>query len=309
MNKIVIYGFGRMGITHYALLNQLFEKIEVTFVEPNVKLNYLSKKNIFAKFKGKSTNEDQEFDYALICSPPIYHEKILKECIKKRHKNIFVEKPFGGSNDDFTFARKIPNLRVGYVMRFNPIINWLKKNIDVNKVNYVSAYYNSNTIERKPKGWRNGPYSGVLNEMGSHIIDILIYLFDLSSPTIHNSEIHSIISDVDDICSINLSDNGIDYNLDFNWVNKEYRKPIFGIKIRFEENIEYNIDQQNIIIKKNNNIIKKISVADLLVSVPFYLRGSEFTLQMMDFIGDQKIMATVDDAIKNRNIINRVLNQ
>ena len=37
--KILIYGFGRMGLTHYAILNNLVSKTEFYFVDPNKRSN------------------------------------------------------------------------------------------------------------------------------------------------------------------------------------------------------------------------------------------------------------------------------
>ena len=39
--KILIYGFGRMGLTHYSILNSLLNKSSFTFIEPNNKLRFL----------------------------------------------------------------------------------------------------------------------------------------------------------------------------------------------------------------------------------------------------------------------------
>ena len=43
--SIVIYGFGRMGLTHYAILNQLIDNIDVTIVDLDKKVNFIAKKN------------------------------------------------------------------------------------------------------------------------------------------------------------------------------------------------------------------------------------------------------------------------
>ena len=40
----------------------------------------------------------------------------------------------------------------------------------------ISLDYSSHTLTKPPKGWRNTEYGGVLNEMGSHLIDLMLYL-------------------------------------------------------------------------------------------------------------------------------------
>ena len=60
--KVLIYGFGRMGLTHYAILNSLLPDASFTFVDPNKVLNLLSKKNIKGKFVKNDKNLKGPFD-------------------------------------------------------------------------------------------------------------------------------------------------------------------------------------------------------------------------------------------------------
>ena len=50
MKNILIYGFGRMGLTHYSILNGLDNSLNFTIVESNKKLNMILKSNLNAKF-------------------------------------------------------------------------------------------------------------------------------------------------------------------------------------------------------------------------------------------------------------------
>ena len=126
-------------------------------------------------------------------------------------KKIFVEKPFGGFiNSKFDYHNN--NVFIGYVLRHNPIVQWIKKNIDPKQVIDVKAQFLSNTLQTKPKGWRNGEYSGVLNEVGSHILDLSNYLFNLKNYKIVSKKIESVISDVDDIVTLEIESNKKKYN-------------------------------------------------------------------------------------------------
>ena len=107
------------------------------------------------------------------------------------------------------------------MLRFNPCIQWVKSNINPNKIKSINGQYLSNTIEKKPKGWRNGNYSGVSNEMGSHIIDLIQYITNDSEVKVISSNVKSVISDTDDIVETTLkTKTGIQISLYFNWVNK-----------------------------------------------------------------------------------------
>ena len=67
---------------------------------------------------------------------------------------------------------------------------------------------------------------------------------------------------------------------------------------------QYSIDQQQI-NKYNSNmeLVEKVAVTDLVKDVPYYLRGVDFTDQMLDLLGNQKIMANVNEALAVNNLI------
>jgi predicted dehydrogenase len=309
--KIIIYGFGRMGLTHYAILNQLIDNADFLFVDPNNKVNYFAKRNLNIRIVSSDKVIDESFDYALVCTPPMFHVPILENCVKNKIPSIFVEKPFGGVYDNFSKTLNFSqDISVGYVLRFNPIIKWVKKYINIENVAKVEGFYFSNTIEQKPKGWRNGVYSGVTNEVGAHIIDLCVYLFGLSDPTVINKHRESIISDVDDILIADLEDKLIKYHFHFDWVNKEYRKPVFNFIITLKDGTVFRFDQQKAEhFDNNDNLLSRITVADLAQKVPFYLRGVEFTSQMQDFVGSKNTISNLSDALITRNVIKKLITQ
>ena len=306
--SIAIYGFGRMGLTHHAILNQLIKHSDFTFIDVDKRLNFFARKNINAKIVTSDKSLLEPFDYSLICTPPMFHVPIIENCLKRGDNKIFAEKPFGGIQDNFEApVNNSEKIKVGYVMRFNPIINWVKNYVKKEDVVRYEGSYFSNTIEKKPKGWRNGEYSGVCNEMGSHIIDFAVYLLGLNEPEILNKNVKSVISDVDDIVDVNLKADGVDYNFHFDWVNQDYRKPVFKLNIYLVDGTRYKIDQQKVEIIKNDELIDSISTVDVAEDVSFYLRGVDFTKQMQDLIGDQHTLASVEEAMVTRKLIKDIL--
>ena len=303
--KILIYGFGRMGITHYSILNALYENATFTFVEPNKMLTFLSKKNIKGKFIANDNNLKEPFDLTLITTPPFIHKELTESCLKRGDKFIFVEKPFGG-HTNISFNNKVNNVFIGYVLRFNPIVNWIKENINSNDIIECKAKYLSNTIENKPKGWRNGPNSGVLNEMGSHVLDMTNFLFNIEDYQINKSEVKSIISDVDDEVKFTLSSNNRKFEYYFNWVDRTLRKPVFLVDLKLTNNSLISFDQQKIAITINGDT-KTISVVDIINEVPFYLRGVDFTKQMQDLSGARKVMCSLEEAITINKLMKEVI--
>ena len=213
--KILIYGFGRMGLTHFSILNGLNPDINFSVIEPNKILRTLLKKNINANFYADDSSLDEPFDITLITTPPSIHIKLMKKSLKRGDRKIFVEKPFGGfSNIKLESTLDLSAVYIGYVLRFNPCIQWIKSNINPDEIKSIHGQYLSNTIEKKPKGWRNGQFSGVCNEMGSHVIDLIQYIINYNELDLINSEAQSVISDVDDIVQANLkTKNDIDVSL------------------------------------------------------------------------------------------------
>ena len=309
--KILIYGFGRMGLTHYGILNALYSNLEFTIIEPSLILRKLIKNNINANFYADDSILNKPFDITLITTPPFIHSNLIEKSIKRGDNKIFVEKPFGGfTNTKISMQSNLKNIYVGYVLRFNPCIQWVKSNIDIKNIKSIDGKYLSNTLTKKPKGWRNGNFSGVLNEVGSHVIDLIHFILNDYNFKVKDSEKRSIVSDVDDIVQANLiSRNNIDISLYFNWVKREIRKPIFELKIGMNDDSFYHVDQQQIKhFNSNEEIIFSTSVTDIAEKIPFYLRGIDFTKQMIELFNGPKNMATINDGINVNKLMNKIIN-
>lgn len=312
VTRVVIYGFGRMGITHFAILNGIEsspdKKYKFTVLEKNKNLISILKRN-FPNIQFFSNNDrlpKRPFDLCIITAPPFTHLELFNKSIERGDRKIFIEKPFGG-HTNLNINHNHGKAYVGYVLRYNPCIQWVKDNIDPKNIKSVKAEYVSCTLQKKPQGWRNGADSGVLNEMGSHIIDLLNYILDLRDYSILSSNIKSIISDVDDEVSAQIRSGEKIIDLYFNWVKENIRKPVFALEFFMHDNSTVKVDQQKISILKDNLTIKEINVTNLKSSIPFYLRGVDFTLQMQDFIGENKVNCSLEEATLVNNIIRDII--
>ena len=308
--KVLIYGFGRMGLTHYSILKGLNPEINFTVVEPSKILKKLLKQNIKADFYDNDSTFNESFDITLITTPPFIHLKLIENCIKRGDNKVFVEKPFGGfTNINYDSSYDSKNIYIGYVLRFNPCIQWVKSNIDQQNILSINGQYLSNTLVSKPVGWRNGEFSGVLNEVGSHVIDLIQYISGENQFDVIDVEKESIISDVDDIVSAKLkSKKNIFISLYFNWVKKDVRKPLFGLEIKMKNGETYSIDQQQIkYLNSEGGLINRMSVTDIAETVPFYLRGIDFTKQMLDLLGKGDKMASLNDGLAVNKLMNKII--
>jgi len=299
-----------MGLTHYSILKGLNPEINFTIVEPSKILRKLLKQNIKADFYDDDSALNEGFDITLVTTPPFIHLKLIENCIKRGDNKVFVEKPFGGfTNINYDSSYDSKNIYIGYVLRFNPCIQWVKSNIDQQNIVSINGQYLSNTLGSKPVGWRNGEYSGVLNEVGSHVIDLIQYISGDNQFDVIDVEKESVISDVDDIVKARLkSKNNISISLYFNWVKKDVRKPLFDLEIEMNNGETYSIDQQQIkYLNPQGGLISRISVTDFAETVPFYLRGIDFTKQMLDLLGKGDKMASLDDGLAVNKLMNKII--
>ncbi|MDA9560639.1 Gfo/Idh/MocA family oxidoreductase [Schleiferiaceae bacterium] len=308
--RVLIYGFGRMGLTHYSILKGLNPEISFTVVEPSKTLRKLLKGNVDADFHSDDLKLKERFDITLITTPPFIHLKLIENCVYRGDSKVFVEKPFGGfENVNYDNANDSRNIYIGYVLRFNPCIQWVKSNVNPDNIKSIRGEYLSNTLVSKPTGWRNGSFSGVLNEVGSHVIDLIQYISRETVFDVLEADIQSVVSDIDDIVQAKLkAKNNISVSLYFNWVKTDVRKPLFGLELVMNNGDTYSIDQQQIIHLNSEGIfINRISVTDLQEIVPYYLRGIDFTKQMLDLLDNGDKMATLSDGLAVNKVMNKII--
>jgi len=109
-----------------------------------------------------------DFDVISICSPTSFHHKDVIEALKLKPKLIFCEKPLAKTYNDAVDIKNMCDqegvlLAVNHTRRWDPKVVELRNDIakgELGEVHSVVGYYNK----------------GILNN-GSHMIDLLIYLF------------------------------------------------------------------------------------------------------------------------------------
>lgn len=130
----------------------------------------------------------------VIASPPLTHERYAIAALEAG-KNIYCEKPVGlnaNSTQRILQASKETKLisTVGYQFRFDPMIQWLKDQIDSGKIGKISRvkiqWETSGVRKTAPKSWRNqlNLGGGVLRDFGSHVFDYLSFVGIVNSSRI-----------------------------------------------------------------------------------------------------------------------------
>jgi predicted dehydrogenase len=314
--KLAIIGMGRMGITQYSIINSSPD-IEIVAIADNSSfiLPVLSKYTLIKTFNDyNELFEKINLDAVLVCTPPNLHFPIIKKAFEKK-LHVFVEKPF---TVKFLQSAELARLflnsdfvnQVGYDIHFNELFCKLKMYLDdqiIGKIVRFKSEMFSCTISKSSENasWRAARDSGggVIFEMGSHAITLINFLIGKPDKVTGSSMNVLYSKNVEDAASTTfLYKNGIVGTLYLNWCDTSYRKPSLKIEI-FGNDGRIVADQYSMKIFLNKSNIKYnfhkgwniIYITDITDSVPFYVRGNQFTKQIYHFI----------DCIKNKGIENR----
>ena len=176
MNKsILISGYGSIGRRHVNILSRLVKKKNITILTNQKVSNFRTVKTL------KALNEVNPH-YIVICNPTSDHLNKVKFIEKNcRNKFVLVEKPLFSKPDKINTEKN--KYYVGYSLRFNPIINFLKKKIKSKKIWNVNIFcgsylpnWRSNINYRKSASAKKSLGGGVLLDL-SHELDYVQWLF------------------------------------------------------------------------------------------------------------------------------------
>jgi len=334
--KLGIIGMGRMGITHYSIINpnpnvKIVSVADTSKMVINLMAKYIDNLEVYKDYN--ELLEKSDIDAILVCTPPNLHFPIIEKASKK-NIHVFVEKPFTTKYEE---AKNLADLynknglvnQVGYVNRYNDCFKKAKQLIEdgvLGKIIRFKSEMFSRTITKSDEGsgWRakreNG--GGVIFEMASHAIDLVNYLVGVPDKIIGTS-INKIFSKhvEDAVSSTFLYKDGKSGTIYVNWSDESYRKPTNKLEV-FGSEGKLQVDQHSIKIylKKEN---KKeglrmgwntLYITDIFKNVPFYVRGNEFTSQLFSFAecikenSNNSNICTFNDGVAVLNVIEKMFN-
>ena len=175
MNRqILISGYGSIGRRHAQVLSKIINKKDITILTKQ-KINNFQTINSINQLKKINPK------YIVICNPTSDHIKKVK-FIEKNFKNklVLVEKPL--FHKKFNIKTKKNKFFVGYNLRFNPIIEFLKRKLKSQVIWNVNVFCGSYLPNwRKNIDYRKSYSSkslggGVVRDL-SHEIDYVQWLF------------------------------------------------------------------------------------------------------------------------------------
>ena len=302
---VAIVGAGRMGLTHYSLVNAHPDVRVCAVVEPSLPL-----RRVLGKFCQAPVFSDyhEMFDAArpvavVVSTPPDTHHEIVAAAAD-RGLHAFVEKPFTlRSEQARQLARRYREAglvhQVGYVNRFNDVFQFARRLVREGALGRVVRYrsdMHSRTVIApvSSRSWRSARTSGggVTYEMASHALNLAQHLVGWPSRVI-GSRLTSVFSpEADDIVSSTLvHDDGLTGTLYVNWSDESVRKPtnpieVFGDRGKLVANqhaVSMSLQQPWDALGLPAGWTTRY-ITDLAQPVPFYVRGNEYTNQLWSFI-------------------------
>ncbi len=303
MKNIAIIGIGKMGISHLAIANQT-PGINVSAICDTSKqlLRVVEKNTKFECYTDYKKMLDKiDLDGVMILVPNSLHFEITKYCISKG-LYVFIEKPFTLNYSDSKELIELANEnkvkgQVGYVNRFNPIFQYAKSLLSKNAIGDVTNYINRMTggviLKESNKGWRND-YSkggGCLYDYGPHCFDLSTYLFGTEVKVVSSvlKKVHSTA--VDDVVYSTLLHEDKIVGLNYiNWSDSTVRKASNSIEIAGNKGkIVATKQELSVYLNEKNDELgfdkgwNQVYVTDQNTDVAFYLRGEDFSRQLMAF--------------------------
>lgn len=240
--RIAIVGLGKMGILHSSILHTM----------PNVEVVALCDKSFFLrKFvskmfkKAQVVNDIMELDNSnldsiYVTTPIPVHFPIIKTIyMNKMARNVFVEKTLAASYEQSKELCSLANdsggvNMVGYMKRFAVSFQKAKEILAQGTLGEIKSFeafaYSSDFFDIGKKSKKPAARGGVLRDLGSHVIDLSLFLFGdfevtsaiLESLTEENSE---------DSANVRVKNSTLEGQFTFSWSKEDYRMPYFGIDV------------------------------------------------------------------------------
>lgn len=215
--RIGMIGVGGIARHHLRLFRDIPEAEFTAFVEPSPQMVEILHKE-FPEHQGKpifkthkEMLEKADLDATAIMSPhTVHYQQIMDSLDAKCH--VLCEKPMVCKT---SHARKImerANERViclSYQRHFQPSFRYLRKAIqrgDLGEITYVSVLQGQNWLEGLRGTWRHTlklSGGGQLNDSGSHLVDILLWMTDLEAKEVFTKINHYDVEvDIDSATSV-----------------------------------------------------------------------------------------------------------
>lgn len=327
--KLLVIGFGKMGMLHAATLRMLPGVSEVIVAESSPLIRrgitaFAPDARVVPDYR--EALREKDLAGAVIATPTASHAPIFKE-LAASVRGIFVEKPFAaGYRQAADAAAALPpgrsvSVMTGHCLRFSPVFLEAKRLIDagvLKKPGRFEASMFSSDVLKPSKSWRfKGAASGggVLLDLGSHLIDITRHFFGTPCRLSGRTELVVSAQAEDAFESEWNYKNGLNGRLTGSWSKRDCRKPSLSLRITgsngqmevFDDGLEVTLHESAAGLAAGHT---RLSVTSLERPVPFDLAGPMYTRQMEAWLqsleGQPLQTNTLEENLTNLRLIDAI---
>ena len=273
--KIIQIGTGGWGKNHTRILSQLGVLVAVCDADSQKSKEYGEKYSVNHYTSLDELLSAEEFDGAFVVTPTSTHTAIAQKLLEAK-KHVFVEKPMTYKSEDGQNLAKIAEknkviLTCGYIERFNPAVDVVKKMVRERKYGdlVMLEFHRENRMPLHIKD------VGIIYDTSVHDIDTANWLFD-EMPQVVFARAGKIKHEHEDFTSIMLGyKNDKVAIITSNWITpKKLRK--FNA-VCTDAIISSDFITQEIIIEKDENseTIQNEKQEPLLLEIQSFLGAIE----------------------------------
>ena len=252
--KIVQIGTGGWGKNHTRILSELGVLVAICDANPDKSKEYGKKYSVNNYESLDELLRSEEFDGAFVVTPTSTHTEIAMKLLESK-KHVFVEKPMTYKSEDGEKLAKLAEknkviLTCGYIERFNPAVNVVKKMVNEKKYGelVMLEFHRENRMPLHIKD------VGIIYDTSVHDIDTANWLFN-EMPQVVFARAGKIKHEREDFANIMLGyKNDKVAIISSNWITpKKVRK---FTAVCTEAIISSDFISQEIIIEKDEKIEK-----------------------------------------------------
>lgn len=259
--KVAMAGFGKGGSIYNAPIISSIEGLEITMILTTSAENIKTAKDDFPEAEVVSEYDkilnDKEIDLVIITTPNHLHKEFAEKAILAG-KNVVVEKPFTPSVREANELIELANsqnkiLSVHHNRRFDSDFLTIQKLLKQKKLGDVVSYTTHfdrfrSEVKDSWKEEKKNPGSGILYDLGSHLIDQALVLFGSPSEVFADIRIQRKNAKVPDYFEVLLFYPNLKVSLNAGMLVKE-KGPTFSIHGSKGSFIKYGDDPQEELLK------------------------------------------------------------
>jgi predicted dehydrogenase len=316
--KVAIVGLGKMGLLHASILST-FDNVELVAL--------CEKSALIRRFAGKVTKnirvvasvEDlggMELDAIYVTTPVSSHAPVIKTVYTQRiAKNVFVEKPLASNSGEAeelcNLAEKLGSINmVGYNRRFSVTFRKARQILDeriLGDPTFFVGYAYSSDFAGAKWGSKSGR-GGVLSDLGSHLLDLALWLF--GELEVKGARLESLVSaDAEDAAYVSVkTPSSLNGEFRISWCKENFRLPDIGLQLE-GPNGTMMVNEDKVELKLNSGSSSLWHKHDLGDNVPFFIGGAEYQREDEFFVSSALHNTHAEPSFQTASRVEKLIDQ